>query len=90
MKIDTTLIPYDMPAVHVLILALLADAPEQTLSRGDLEDALQCNAYHAGTMLRPLKEQGFIDASPNQDAWGNPHISLTNAGQVFLDRVEVR
>ena len=87
MKIDTKLIPYDMPAVHVLILALLADAPEQTMSRDELTDAIQFSPW---AIYGPLKEQGFIRNSATVDDNGSPHISLTNAGQVFLDRVEVK
>ena len=90
MKIDTKLIPYDMPAVHCLILALLADAPEQTMSRHELSAALIANPFHVWVMMGPLREQEMVRESHVNDEYGSPHISLTNAGQVFLDRVEVR
>ena len=90
MKIDTKQIPYDMPAVHVLILALLADAPEQTMSRTDLSLELSCNVFHVSFIGEILKDEGYVRNSEKQDMNGSPHISLTSAGQVFLDRVEVR
>jgi len=90
MKIDTKQIPHDVPAVHVMILALLADSPEQTMSRHELSAALMVNPYHVWVIMGPLREQEMVRESHVNDEYGSPHISLTNAGHQFLDRVEVR
>jgi DNA-binding MarR family transcriptional regulator len=90
MKIDTKEIPYDMPAIHALILALLADAPEQTMSRAEIAEALQCGAFHVSSLVAPMKEQGLVRNSATLDEFGRAYICLRNAGQQFLDRIEVK
>lgn len=89
MKIDLSKIPADVPAIHVLLLALIAQAHEQTLEFNDICEALQCDAPRASSMIRHLMREGYLMNAPKSDHYGRPHVSLTIEGNRFLDGIEV-
>jgi hypothetical protein len=88
MKIDTALCPSDTPLIHIMILAFLADANDESRDVAELEVELQCDFFRVNHLLRQLFKQRYAATGTRLDNFQRPSIRITQDGHRLLDGME--
>ena len=86
-EMDRTLKAHDLLAVHYHILAVLSNAPEQTLRLTELADAANMSQSRLTHRLRVLVERGEVAISEDPDDRRAKNATLTTAGRKRLEHL---
>lgn len=88
MIIDTGYFPADTPAIHVLIMVLIADSHAEAVTEHRAAEYLGILPRDAALAISALAKQGHVFRRANTDM-GHDLYSLTSDGHTFLDQIEV-
>ena len=86
-EMERTLKAHDLLAVHYHILAVLSNAPEQTLRLTELADAANMSQSRLTHRLRVLVERGEVAISEDPDDRRAKNATLTTAGRKRLEHL---
>ena len=84
-EMERTLKGHDLLAVHYHILAVLSNAPEQTLRLTELADAANMSQSRLTHRLRVLIERGEVAICEDPDDRRAKNATLTTAGRKRLE-----
>lgn len=88
MILDTKILPVDTPAIHVLILAMIADSFTGSKTTRYLADECCMTPAQIVPVLASIRRAGYIRGAAENDEYGRPQHALTDDGQRFLDSLE--
>ena len=88
MILDTKNLPATTPALHAIILALIADSFTEARTTRFIADECCMTPAQVVPILAALRRSGLIRNAPENDEYGQPQHALTDEGQRFLDSIE--
>ncbi len=74
----------DMPHAYYQILAMLSEAPDESLRMSDLADVLQISSSRLSHAVSRLEGLGWVRRDPDPDDRRVSHACLTDAGRAAL------
>ncbi len=86
-EMERTLKAHDLLAIHYHILAVLSNAPEQTLRLTELADAANTSQSRLTHRLRVLVARGEVAISEDPDDRRAKNATLTTAGRKRLEHL---